>query len=61
MAIAYQINYPLIWHNEDPATPALIVPLLDDKGLGEEGTENGPEGTGGHIYLLRQRAAGVGI
>ena len=39
MATAYQICYPVTWHNDDPATPALIIPLFYDMGLGEEQTE----------------------
>ncbi|MGD0794946.1 MAG: hypothetical protein ABR958_05065 [Dehalococcoidales bacterium] len=30
-------SYQLHWDKDDPATPALIEPLLDDMGLGEDG------------------------
>jgi hypothetical protein len=30
-------SYKLSWEPSDPATPALLEPLLDDTGLGEDG------------------------
>ena len=30
----------ITWNNEDPATPELVKPLLDNIGLGDQGTEN---------------------